>query len=608
MELLASALLGAKIVFLIAVCYCAGAGFVARRPEDNSPGVAIVAFAAGLGLMAFAFLLSKFTGTVIALFVFLPGVIAAAYWLRRPRLGIGLNGRAGEVASALALCIVSGLPTLIMGMRMGAGPFPAEVFAVDSPFFLQQVYALMRTGVYPPPSLELLGHAFNYHYGIQAFTALTSLALDLKPHLVLFGILEPLLEILAAFVVYDIARLLTGRHRTALLCLLVVLLGSKQYLINYLDPSWWRILTREEYFNFRYPNAPDVAGMLVSLCAVRCMLEFERRHMRLAGLFLMCLLPVFKIPFMVPICAGIALIYLIELRKQFRSALLAEIAGGAVVCLLCYLAFARSDFTSGGAARAQFLGFLGMSMPWDKTTLMIYAALVVLTAVATRQALSAGLSRLLLLAIAPHLVFFMWLLQIDNVYQIFTLATRLVVLFAAIYVLSAWLDGARRFAYRHVLVGALLVALTGPGLVSLANHIDVVLERPQQGHEYADNRAVANALLHIPLDGTLLVTNDLRYPANRYLRDNRQLQLAGVFGHPNLASNLEYGGVRKEDTLRYARLVKLFRAPNWPAGEIGILQKNVGITHLLIHKSYPHATDIPLTRVYENDEYAVYQF
>ena len=92
------------------------------------------------------------------------------------------------------------------------------------------------------------------------------------------------------------------------------------------------------------------------------------------------------------------------------------------------------------------------------------------------------------------------------------------------------------------------------------------------------------------------------------MRENRQFQLAGIFGHQNFAANLEYGGFRRENMQRYVRLLTLFQATDWPAAQIGSLREKVGITHLLIHKNYAHADTIPLTLVYENKDYAVYRF
>jgi hypothetical protein len=592
---------------VLAFCYIAGAAVFAERGERCGGGLAAIRFTAGVCWLAFFFLLSKVAGSALVVFAALPVLVAALLLIRQPALLISTEDNAAATAGASALIALASTPVLIMGARMGAGEFPAEFFAVDSPFFLQQAYALMRSDGYPPPSLETAGFAFNYHYGVQAFVAVTAILTGLKPHLLLFGVIEPLLLLLAGFVTYDIGRRLTGSRGAAILCLFIVLFASKQYFINYLDPSWWRIVTRQEYFNFRYPNAPDVAGLLVALCAVRCALEFERKNLRLAALFFTCMLPVFKIPYLIPVSAGMALIYAFELRRQFRAGLLIGIAATALISLVIYFVFAKSAATSGGNASAAWFGFAAMMMPWDKNTLLILSTLTAVTAAVTRQGLPAGMSRLAAMAGAPFLVFLSWRLDMDNNYQIFSLATTLATLFAAAYLASAWLNHGRHTLYRYV-AAALLVALTAPALLSLANHIVVVAVSPAQGHEYADNRAIAAALQQIPVEGSLIATNDLRYPADRYIRDNRQLQLAGIFGHRNLAANLEYGGLGQEEARRYLKLVRLFQATAWPAAEIALLREATGLTHLLIHKSYAHAADIPLQRLYENGEYTVYRF
>ena len=211
-------------------------------------------------------------------------------------------------------------------------------------------------------------------------------------------------------------------------------------------------------------------------------------------------------------------------------------------------------------------------------------------------------------AVAPYALFSLWRFEIDNGHQIFDLAIKLAAIFTATYVVSAWFCNGRNVACRNIIAAGVVIGLTGPGLMSLINHIYVVAVRHEQGHEYANNRPVADALGHIPVENTLLVTNDLRYPANRYLRDNRQFQLAGIFGHRNFASNLEYGGFRQADRILYLRLLNLFRMPAWPAAQIDFLRGKVGITHLLIHKNYAHADEIPLALIYENDDYAVYRF
>ena len=145
-------------------------------------------------------------------------------------------------------------------------------------------------------------------------------------------------------------------------------------------------------------------------------------------------------------------------------------------------------------------------------------------------------------------------------------------------------------------------------MLSLLNHVYVVSAHPEQGHEYADNHAVADALSHIPLQNTMIATNDLRYPANGYSREYRQFQLAGIFGHQNFGADLVYGGFRESERNRYANFLKLFQMETWNAALINILRQKVKITHLLIHKNFAHASEIPLLLVYENDSYRVYKF
>lgn len=69
-----------------------------------------------------------------------------------------------------------------------------------------------------------------------------------------------------------------------------------------------------------------------------------------------------------------------------------------------------------------------------------------------------------------------------------------------------------------------------------------------------------------------------------------------------------YGGFSEEARNRYASLARLFQLQNWPAAEAARQARKIGLTHLLIHKHYPHADRIPLVPIHENDDYIVYRF
>ena len=192
---------------------------------------------------------------------------------------------------------------------------------------------------------------------------------------------------------------------------------------------------------------------------------------------------------------------------------------------------------------------------------------------------------------------------------VFDVAVKLGVVGMSAYGISVWFGPPSSGVLSRSIAVVLCVGMVGPGALSHLYHTYIVSVAPESGHEYVDNRAVADALLHIPLDGTLLATNDLRYPANDYRRDQRQFQLAGVFGHRNMASNLAYtNNFSEEQTAPYHRANQLFQLQTWPAVEIARLRREVPLTHLLIHKSYAHGDDIPLWMIYENQEYAVYMF
>ncbi len=597
-----------KLLLVFALCYAGGACLFADRDRRTGIGLAIVWTTAGFCIVSFLFLLSKVAQAGLPFLASIPILFLALYFSRRPAMRISLEGGGSGMGWALVICLVGTLPVLMMGVRMGGGEYPAVFFAADSPYFLHQVHALISTRSYPPPSFEVYGFAIPYHYGFQAFIALASLMTGLKPHYLMFAIVLPLLEVLAALLVYDIARRLTGRRDTALLCLLLVMLGSRQYLVNYLDPAAWEFLTRAENFNFRYAHPPSAAGLLIALCAVRCIMDFCHRNMRLAALFFVVALPLFKVPYLVPIGAGLAMVYGWELHRQFRWGLFVEIMGAGLLSLACYAVFAHSPLIADAKAGLNVPGFLDMTMEWQTQTLGVFCAVVAVAALVTRHRLSDEMLRLLLFAISPYLLFAAFSFENRNEYQIFDLALKLVAIFAAVYVVSAWVHGGHgHHKYRFAAL-ALAIALIGPGTISLLHHIYIVAIHPEQGHEYADNRQVADALRHIPLENTLIATNDLRYPANNYFRDHRQFQLAGLFGHRYLVTNLVYQGLGEEKRRLYTALVRLFQVRTWPGAQMEYLRQKFPVTHVLIHQQYPHADDIPLELVYKNADYAVYRF
>jgi hypothetical protein len=159
-------------------------------------------------------------------------------------------------------------------------------------------------------------------------------------------------------------------------------------------------------------------------------------------------------------------------------------------------------------------------------------------------------------------------------------------------------------AFRAVAVAA-MVAAVSPAVAAAARYAHVLVEQPEQGHEYADNRAIADALAVIPVAGTILVTNDLRYPADGFRRDNLQMQIPSLFGHQGFAVNSMYEAYAFSQERR--QLQQLLEADAWTPA-IDQAAQTHHWTHLLIRKDYKHPSAIPLEQIFDSPLYSVYRF
>jgi hypothetical protein len=106
----------------------------------------------------------------------------------------------------------------------------------------------------------------------------------------------------------------------------------------------------------------------------------------------------------------------------------------------------------------------------------------------------------------------------------------------------------------------------------------------------------------IPTEGTIVVTNDLRYPAQNFTRDDRQMQIPALFGHQAFAINYAHEAVEERRPLQ-----KLLQRPTW-TDAIDEAAAAQHWTHLVVRKDYLHPVPIPLERVFENDSDAVFRF
>jgi hypothetical protein len=144
-----------------------------------------------------------------------------------------------------------------------------------------------------------------------------------------------------------------------------------------------------------------------------------------------------------------------------------------------------------------------------------------------------------------------------------------------------------------------------PVVTAAARYSVLLVRNPEGGHEFVDNRSLATALAVIPTKGTVIVTNDLRYPAQNFSRDERQMQIPALFGHQAFAVNYAYEVVPSARERR--ELQQLLQQPAW-SDRILEAARTHRWTHLVIRKDYVHPSPIPLEQIFENEFYAVFRF
>ncbi len=151
----------------------------------------------------------------------------------------------------------------------------------------------------------------------------------------------------------------------------------------------------------------------------------------------------------------------------------------------------------------------------------------------------------------------------------------------------------------------LAAAAIVPQAVAAAYYSKVLIETPEKGHEFVDNHALGEALRSVPVEGSLLVTNDLRYPAAEFARPNRQMQFPALFGHQAFAINYAYEVY--DFSAERMQLQQLLEAPEWTEA-IDEAAKRYRWTHFVVHKNYAHPEHIPLMKIYDGKDYAVFRF
>lgn len=611
------------------------AGVVRRDGEPAARTVlpwSLVRLVAGLILSALAFLASLALG--LPWFVGPIAALSAAVGLHRwgafalPRLRPGVTSRG---VAALLVAVVLQAPIFISAFRMAPGPFPPVFFHVDTPYALEKVQSLTQTRVYPPESLSNAGGRPAYHYAVHGLAALLSRTSGLAAHHSLFLLVLPLLAagtIAAAFLVA--ASL--GPAVAPLIAVPLLLLRVPSLWYTYWDvvgpllATAWSEASLEpldtltasyEVWGAASIVAHNVGAEFVVLASLAALASVPTRGWRLA-VFLVGTAIMVKVPTGVALLAGFCVVQGSRVLATRSMRALVPAVAVAAVCAVCYLAFfVLSPVTP--SFRVAAWPFFHLDQAQDHGQLAGLAAdlVWVLVPVALASWTAAGASSrrslwLLFFALAPFAVVNLTASvdarpggsgqPVDDWVQTLVPVPIVLHAFVLAFISDRWaaLGGRRRLA----IIAFLVLTIVQPLLVT-GRYLGVLLFEPENGHEFADNRSIAAALASIPVRGSVVVTNDLRYPAQGFSRDNRQMQVPALFGHQAFAVNyayerFEFSGTRLE-------LHAPLQRNEWTDAILASARAH-GWTHFLVRKDYTHPDAIPLQEIFANEDYSVYRF
>jgi hypothetical protein len=611
-----------------------------RRPTWSELGVAA---GVGAGLLGVIWLLARLAvplrfmphliGTLLAI------VSGAVIWGRGPRLlpFAPPASRATLAGVVVAVCWMS--PAIVGAALMSTGRYPAVFFHVDTPFRLTHVRMLLQSDALPPSSLSNAGIARNYHFGGPGVAAALSSLSGAPPHTAFFAFALPLAllgigcaaRLMAAAVASDgtpLHELLSAFILTAWsvgtldLADAVVrgLIGARPEVLGALLATMWG---NPETFLNHFADITVTYGRLFLMLSALPLVRPTPHTFWLGGLAVAALGQV---------RAGMAMIAaivfgcacLVHAWRNRRVRLLWPAAAAAAGALLM-------TAIPGGEAIYPFQVFVQPLWMWRtypgtlvNDVLAIVGFAVLPAALAMRGAtgrldVAAWSRRVAAPALAVVSVFGFYQLVGASAPELVWDARRealiapfidwieplqymavVTALLGAACVAVAWDRMAR---WSRVTVSVVIAVVTVLPLVHRVHGASLMALDPVRAHEYADNRALARALEPIPVRGSIVATNDLRYPADDSARDLLQYQLPAVWGHQAFAVP---GYERYPGWLERVDLQRALASSEVPCSVLRSLSE-AGVTHILIHTTVDHPSSLPLEVLHDGPEYVSYQ-
>jgi len=180
-----------------------------------------------------------------------------------------------------------------------------------------------------------LGVNAKYHYGVQSLGAMFSAVSLLPPHTSLVLVVAPIIVILKLWLSVILFDEASDRNKLyTYVGVAVLLLGSSQYLVHYLDlNAVSKLIRATERYQSAYPLLSSLFGVTLTIAVLATIVRFESKDARMLGAFLVGSLPLFKIPYFPYVTCGLVCVYIykIIITREYR---LAAYPAGAIVLTL----------------------------------------------------------------------------------------------------------------------------------------------------------------------------------------------------------------------------------------------------------------------------------
>ena len=545
-------------------------------------------------------------------------------------------------------------PILFASAWMGMGDAPPVFFDVDTPYYLSQVHALARSESYPPFSLNTLGVVKGYHYGVQLSAALLTRFGGLPAHKALFWVVMPMFLVGKLAVVWRLASIAARNgvpHCLAVLCLLFMVaypVGGIYFNVLpllFVEPMmalrhFGDVIFEVGHFDTGFPMASTLAGSFIAYLTALLICDQSLKYRLSAIVITVGCLPIFKSPHFVAIGAFVGSWAIYQLVVLRRTGPLIAAAGALVLGVI-----SLRQVLGGISLQINFdvfehsAGWLEEIGVFDHAVLLMTVAIyvTVLSALAARQRSMSRAGAVgakndsdwynnsaqpiqtltavpwFFVVVTVPIICLPYILVVNvakpdgttfETFDTFQWLTPVPWILAFVTLLQvAWVWPLLRREGRRV-AGALLIALTALPVIAKVYESDVLLSNPENWHEFADNGAILPALARIPLKGSVIVTNDVRYPANAYIRDDKQFQIAALFGHQAYAAVLGYDPSPDEAERREEQ--NMLQRPAWDRKLTDIACRR-GWTHVLLSKRVPYVRSVPGKLLYDGPGYMVFK-